>query len=103
MVVPDRMAIISGKEVSVCARPPVKNPAIYCEWRPPEDVPMESPPAEYPPGIPEEEPFVPETEPPPPPEEIPRETAALNKDIFSRHTLARNNNIHLEVNNYVRG
>lgn len=48
-------------------------PVSSCEWRPPDDVPPELPPVEFPPDTPEEEPFIPEVEPPLPPQEIPDE------------------------------
>lgn len=106
-VVPDPMATIFIDGQSDCIRHNAltsgQRPVISCEWQPPEDIPEESPPVEYPPGAPEEEPFVPETEPPPPPEEIPRETKSLNNDKFFRLLPGRNNNINQEVNNYVRG
>lgn len=51
----------------------------HCEWRPPDDVPSGPPPVEFPPGTPEEEPFIPEVEPPLPPQEIPDEPETSRK------------------------
>ena len=110
---------------------PRENPVLRCEWRPPEDVPIESPPVEYPPGMPEEEPFIPEAEPLPPPVEVPREKSPVTNHNcfipgfvngaslhhfyilssvngaslhhFSRCSLARNNTIKQKNCNYVRG
>lgn len=79
-----------------------EHPVLQCEWQPPEDIPGGSPPVEYPPGVPEEEPFVPETEPPKPPEEIPREKATMNYDNLSQFSPAWNNN-KWRIFAYVRG
>ncbi|HKK15100.1 MAG TPA: hypothetical protein VJ981_00225 [Gammaproteobacteria bacterium] len=43
---------------------------VSMEWQPPDDIPGETPPSEFPPEPPEQEPPVPE-EVPPPPKEIP--------------------------------
>lgn len=60
---------------------------VSMEWQPPDDVPEETPPSEFPPGPPEQEPPAPEEVPPPPketpgepPREIPGEPGKQRRD-----------------------